>query len=382
MILKQTTFFASIFALLMITGCAGGFSSFSKGKQSIDTYNFQTGSDGVVMQFIEGLPPKQMFIGTDFSTGIKVKNNGAYDVTQNAEIKIIVPDQSAFRFTEGNNQNTKEFKLKGRSLYLKEGDEDVIMFPMKSLCFPGYDGTKKSIVTNYTRKIKATSCYYYETNANVDVCIDSTKFLGQQIDKPVCQMKEIVFSGGQGGPVGITRLSPTIIPKSKDKMTLQLAISVNKLKGQDYLIFGPGNKCDINSQNEVSIEVQIGGTQMICKPQKIKLKEKESVSSICTKEIDAQSGIFLSPAVINMKYYVQQSLLQQITVEPVPGGTDCGALSGKGSTTSDQCSQNYPDYSCQTVSCAAGEDIDSCAERFGCIRGLCPGGQTNICCPG
>ncbi|MBN1544552.1 hypothetical protein JW898_03770 [Candidatus Woesearchaeota archaeon] len=313
--------------LLMLSGCSGAGGFFKGNTKTIETYNFRQGTDALSMQFIEGMPPSQVFIGTDFSTGLKIKNMGAYDIDGNAELSISVPDASAFSFKQGNKE---QFIMKGKSLYIKEGEENVIIFPMKALCFPGY---AEQIVRNYTRKIKATACYYYETTANADLCIDTRKFLRAEKEKPECQMRDMTLSGGQGGPVGVSRISPTVIPQSTEEVTVQLAISIDKLKGADHNIFHPDSGCtDPQQLNRVQVSVEMGGEPLQCRPSEIQLKERQSVSMICEKKVNPSLGAFLSPVTVNMRYYVQQTQLKDITVEPPPleyGNTvNCAALSG------------------------------------------------------
>jgi hypothetical protein len=304
---------------MLIAGCGG----FSRGKTEIQSYNFRSGTEGVSMKFMDGMPPKQLFVGTEFSIGVMLKNNGAYDIEGNAELTIIAPDKTAFQFKEG---ESEFFTLRGKSLYLKEGEENVISFPMKALCFPGYDGTRKSVVTNYTRKLKAKACYQYETTANADLCIDTHKFTRQKSDKPACVMKDAKLSGGQGGPVGVVSISPQVIPKGTDKTTVQIGISIKKLKGLDHQVFHPDNGCDIDHQNKILVGVEMGGKPLTCSPVEIKIKEKDAVSTICKTEVDSRLGAYSTPISVSMRYYVQQNIIKDITVEPPPGGVDCKAI--------------------------------------------------------
>ncbi|MFH1063941.1 MAG: hypothetical protein V1729_02580 [Candidatus Woesearchaeota archaeon] len=309
------------FIVLLLSGCG-----FSKGNaQQIESYKFRQGSDGISMKFAEGMPPDQLYIGTEFSTGLKLKNLGAYDADSRATLKVTMPDMTAFQFNDGNEQ---QVSLRGKSLYVKEGEENIFIFPMKALCFPGYNGPKDFILKNYSRKMKATLCYYYETTADSDICIDTLKFRRQANEKIECAMKDEVLSGGQGGPVGVTRISPQIIPQSEGEVLVQLSISFNKLKGADHTIFSPSRTCgDLEGQNDVDIEVQMGGQALTCEPSTIKLKDRDSVGTVCKRRIEANMGAFTSPVSVNLRYHVQQSLLKQLTVEPPPGGTDCTSLS-------------------------------------------------------
>ncbi len=307
--------------LLMLVGCG-----FQKGSGSdIESYDFRRGSDGISMKFAEGLPPDLLYIGTDFSTGLKLKNLGAYDVDTKATLKITMPDMTAFQFNDGNEQ---QVTLNGKSLYIREGEENMFIFPMKALCFPGYNGPDDFILKNYSRKMKASLCYYYETTANSDICIDTLHYMRQPHEKIECSMKDAALSGGQGGPVGVTRIAPQIIPQSAEEVLVQLSISFKKLKGSDHKIFNPGKTCgDLKGQNDVAIQVEMGGQPLTCEPSTIKLKDKDSVGTVCKRRVAVNMGAFSSPVTVNMRYQVQQSLLKQLTVQPPPGGTDCSSLS-------------------------------------------------------
>jgi hypothetical protein len=302
----------AVLLFLVITGCGGGF--FKGRTDTIETYDFRKGTDGVAMKFVEDMPPKQVFIGSEFSTGLKLKNMGAFDVEQTrAFVELSVPDMSVLSFEKSHKE---PFALNGKSLYIKEGDEDLLLFPMKALCFPGYEDRT---VRNYTRKMRAAACYYYETTANADLCIDTRKFQRQPHEKPECQMKELILSGGQGGPVGVTKISPTILQSSENQITAQLRVSINKLKGADHTIYDPDTGCVVQGQNFVEIEVELGGKQLVCKPSEVKLKAKEAVGAVCELKLDSSLGAYLTPIVVKMKYYVKQSLLKEITIEPPPG---------------------------------------------------------------
>lgn len=315
---------ALLLALLAVTGCSGGF--FKGRSGTMKTYAFRQGTEGIAMGFLEEMPPSSLFVGTPFSMGLRIKNVGAYDITDRAEIKIIPPPK-AFAFQE---TDTKPFTLKGKSLYTKEGEEDIIMFPMRALCYPGYGGTAETtVVRNYTGKIEAAACYYYETVANADLCIDTMKYLRAKTDKPVCDMQPITFSGGQGGPVGVVSISPTVIPKSDNEMTLQLSLSIKDLSGQNIRIYQQDADCNQpEEQDKVELDVQVGGQNLWCEPYQIKVKQKDAVSTICTAPIDPSLGAYTTPISIKMTYKVRQGIVRNIALEPPPAGIDCKSIEG------------------------------------------------------
>ncbi len=361
---------------MMVAGCGG---SYQKGAGQIQAYNFRQGTQGLSMKFMEGMPPERVFVGSEFSIGLRIKNEGAFSIKDSAELRIIVPDETAFAFDE--KKASQSFKLEGKSLYIKDGEEDIIMFPTKALCFPGYDGTRASIVKNYTRKLKVNACYHYETTANADVCIDTIKYKRQEsLDKPACQMKDVTFSGGQGGPVGVVKISPSIIPQSDDMTKLKLSISLKKLQGDDHTIYGPSGGCNVDNQNQAEIMVQMGNEILTCTPYNLKLRD-EGATTECEKLVDPNAGAYITPITVTIRYYVEQNLLKQMTLEGPPGGIDCVAIGGKASGSTGTCTAAHPGYSCKQIICNQGEDISGCASRNGCYRGLCPGGTTNVCCP-
>jgi hypothetical protein len=322
--IKQTIVAVSIILTLLLAGCsnAGGF--FKGSSQPMETFKFRTGTDGLDMKFADGMPPAKVYIGTEFTIGIKVKNAGAYSIKDRANMRMTMPDPSVYMFKQGNDM---PFTLDGKSLYVKDGAEDLVTFPVKAMCFQGYSGTRGSIVTNYTSKLKAIACYYYETTANADLCIDTRKFTRPESEKASCQMKDISLSGGQGGPVGVQGVALTIIPQSAESMLIQLGITIKKLKGSEYSIFHPEAGCGLAGQNNITVEVELGGERMECKPSTVQLKES-GVSTICTKKINPKLGAYTSPLSVNMKYYVQQSVIKDINIEPPPGGVDCNAIKG------------------------------------------------------
>ena len=320
--MKMPVLIIMVLMMIFISGCGG----FKRGQGQIESYDFRQGIEGIAMQFLEGMPPNHMFVGTDFSTGVRIKNMGAYDITDRADLSIVV-NKEAFRFDKG---DTQQFVLRGRSLYTREGEEDIIMFPLRSLCYPGYGGTKETIVLrNYTTKVQATACYYYETTANADLCVDTMKHLRKPGDKLVCDMQDIVFSGGQGGPVGAVKVTPSVIPRSEDLATLQLSISFKKLQERGLWVYQKDAGCDEpKEENKVEIDVMVGGQRMVCEPYQVQLKARSAVGTVCKADIAPSMGAYKTQIRIIMKYKVKQSILKDLVVEPPPAGVNCQALKG------------------------------------------------------
>lgn len=310
---------------VLLAGCGGGF---FKGNPNPPNLEYQKGTQGLSFVFLEEAPPRSVFVGNDFSVGMKVKNEGSFDITDGATMEIQVPDDSAFYFSEG---EKKPVSLLGRSPYAPEGEESIIYFPVKALCFPGFDGSQASILKNYTAKIKAVACYPYETNANVDVCIDTRKFTRQVGEQLPCEMQQAHTSGGQGAPVAVTSVNPKVVPLKEGVVKLQLDLKIEKVGGDTVRIFHPdeGDDCKaLEHENEVALEAIMGTTMLSCEPSLVKLK-KSGVTVTCTRDVSTAMGTFTTPVDVNLRYRTQQGMMTTISVSPASDQKiNCESLSG------------------------------------------------------
>src|SRR3989338_3068783 len=70
-----------LFLLFFLSAC---------GNEPITQVHFkelQTGTKGLTMNFVKGMPPSENYEKTDFGVGLEIRNQGAWDVT-NAKIRI------------------------------------------------------------------------------------------------------------------------------------------------------------------------------------------------------------------------------------------------------------------------------------------------------
>ncbi|MBW2967910.1 hypothetical protein KY362_05485 [Candidatus Woesearchaeota archaeon] len=319
--------------LAVTTACSGGF--FRGRDRQMETYDFRSGTKGVELEFLQSMPPDEVFVGTDFSVGVKLKNMGAFSIYDRAELQVQPTDPTAFTFQQG---KSEPFELGGKSLYIREGDEDVIMFSAKAVCFRGFDGTAASSIKHVETKIKATACYYYETEANADICIDTLHHQRRPDEAVACTMQDVSLSGGQGGPVGVTKVKVQPPLPQAQGVLLQLPITIKKVAGGDTTIFHPeaGSCVDFEEQDEVEVSATLGGKTMQCEPEKIQLRARvDEPNLLCQVPLDPSLGAYKSPLSINIKYYVADSKLKDIKTEAPPGEVviNCDALGSTSSST-------------------------------------------------
>lgn len=356
---------------------------------SLSLENFRKGTDALSIEFLENSPPLAVFVKDKFNIAFLVKNVGAFDITDGT-VTLAGFEQSAWKFQTS--PPTQSFSIPGRSQYLSQGGEDIITFPVESRCFPGYTGSQQSSAKiNYTSNFKAIACFKYQAQADASVCIDPVRSRTAS-EKPECTPKPVTFSGGQGGPVGVTTINTGVVPYGKDiNVDVTIAISKVSSKASIYSSQSPNRCFSADALNKVEIEVFLSGQLLQCNAKQLELHASGDSVVKCTKTLPPEQvkGAFVAPVTVRVSYLVSQSALKSILVSPPPGQkVDCevAASATKGSgfssgVTTDACAQSYAGHSCKDISGECPDASVSCLKNLGCVQGICPGPATVVCCP-
>lgn len=379
--------------LLSLTACSSiNFSNpFKKTNTgSLTMENFRKGSDAISIEFLPNSPPEAVFVKDKFNIAFMIKNLGAYDITDGT-VTLVGFEQSAWKFQ--NTPPTQTFTIPGRSQYLSQGGEDVITFPVQSECFPGYSGTTASARLNYSSNFKAIACFGYQTIADATICIDPVR-VRTAGEKPECTPKPVTFSGGQGGPVGVTSINVGVVPYGND-VNAEITISLTKLNNKVSIYSSQSpNKCfSADTLNKVELEVMLSGQAVQCNANQIEIHSSGDSVVKCTKALppDVVTGAFTAPVSVKLTYLASQSAIKSILVSPPPGqNVECanaGATTGVGNTggsagaTGNACTNAHPGFSCKDISSSCPDASLDCLSSIGCFKGLCPGAATIVCCP-
>ena len=89
--------------LLVLVGCSQSSGIYKGDVNTGDLQantNYRTGTTSLDFTFLKSMPPKSIFIQDSFNIGVKLKNNGAFDV-QNGFVVVSGFEQEAFDFTSG-----------------------------------------------------------------------------------------------------------------------------------------------------------------------------------------------------------------------------------------------------------------------------------------
>ncbi|MBT5021594.1 hypothetical protein HON01_02135 [Candidatus Woesearchaeota archaeon] len=314
---------------MTLAGCSGGsrFSAWGGGQSTgnLQLHNPYQGIQGIMLEFVESMPPETVLIGDKFDIGIRVKNYGAYDIDTGKGEIILNADSNIF-LVEGN-KLTKNFEVLGRSEFLSEGEEDIILFPIMVRCFDQLKGSKNNII----KTITAISCYDYETKFGVDVCLDPTakdNINREEIEK-ICEQQNLSFSGGQGAPIAINRVDANIVPY-KNKLQAMVTIELSQVQdGEVYFSESKLSCSDPGKQNRIYADVELRGQKLNCKSltssglpsNVVELKSKVGMLR-CQTELTSTEGTFTTPLTINLKYNFKSKIHQKLNIIPPSGELD------------------------------------------------------------
>ncbi|MBU0461563.1 MAG: hypothetical protein KJ574_03170 [Nanoarchaeota archaeon] len=314
----SASIFALIVALLLIlSGCG------PTDNQPVLNVNFRTGTEGLKMSFIENMPTDKLFAGEQFNIGLYLENAGAHDIDRGI-ITISGYERNQYTFAGGNmtgetalGPNSMMFQLRGRSQYDSQGEKTPMIFDVKSNCYPAM---AQQIRTNLTTTFRATACYTYATIANAQVCIDTNPLSTQSTQKKTCQVKSIPLSGGQGGPVGVTMIEPSMIPVG-DGVRARFIIHVKNLNtnGIVYATSAFDNNCEnipgMKLQNKVLFGASLANIPMYCNPgPEVELRSAQDTLISCEADLTREGGVYETQLIMSLEYAYSQDTIKKVNV--------------------------------------------------------------------
>ena len=320
--IKNSFAIMNLFFLILIAGCT----SVSTGKnQEIDVH---TGYQGLVMEFVKNTPPPKVFEQQEFPVYLKIMNSGAYSikdtkayinlgVEKDYTSKVTLLESSAIQKSEG--ANAAAFTLKGKTNVNPNGDEEVISYNVIAGSIDPQSEAHPSAVT-------AALCYPYQSELSSTICIDSD-ISNLRPEKKVCQVKDLVTSGGQGAPVAVTKVEISMLPASAGKDNIQKIIpqfliyveNVGKglvIRNEAVSNFCTKSETSHEDLNVVYVDAQLSGENLNCQigtkekiPGHIKLNDKKDIVR-CTldKGITSSQNAYLSPLKITLTYGYTQTI--------------------------------------------------------------------------
>ena len=334
----KTKYFNSIPILIVAIFMTASCTSQNNKPADIDVH---VGFDGLNIEFLKNTPPQKVFEGDIFPVIVRIKNNGAYSVTENNKAVFSLGVEKDYTkslqllhkgkidVSEGVSSSAA-FSLDGKSNINPIGSEDTISYNIEAGKIDPQSELHQSTVI-------ATVCYPYETFLSSTVCID-TDVNNLRPAKKVCNAQDLAFPNGQGGPVAVTKIETRMLPAQlsaqspgTEKIKPQFLIYVeNKLPGlviksESAREFCTKSDVSHDNYNIVYVDASLSNQQLTCQldtqqknnlPGHIKLKDKKDIIRCSLEEgIDRNIDTYLSPLKVILRYGYTQSIATSYLIE-------------------------------------------------------------------
>lgn len=189
---KSILFCVVILCLLFLSAC-----QLQSGLQPKDSQMFsqRSGSEGLRINFLENLPPQQLFDNEEFNAVIQVENQGSSDVG-GAGDKIYLSGFDQSIITGISNFGMSVPRLRGKDLFTQNIDVELVSFK------GGINLLKNKGLNQFNTPLMLTTCYEYTTLASPQICVDPNP-LAPSLKPKVCTA-QTVGAGTQGAPIAVS----------------------------------------------------------------------------------------------------------------------------------------------------------------------------------
>jgi len=314
-----------VLMLSVIGGCSG---SKDVGPEKTP---FIGGENGMIMSFISGAPPEEIFDDSQspFGIMIKLKNMGEDDVeTTDGYVEVI-------------GINAKDFN-KGSQADLKTNIPDDIERAKKTFEGKVLDGGSAiaeftdlmytpDIAGNKEARIRASTCYNYKTRATSLICVKKD-LLKNMNTKEICEVSGKKTIHNSGGPIHITNFEQA--PMGNDK--IQLTIDIDHVGETNDMFYKLGTDCDDTPTNMDRFKVFLkvtsdvdgekaecsgitGGTDL--SEGYITLYNKEPRRIVCTLDVSSVDSVYEDSFDVELDYRYEQFIEKTLLIKDVSGET-------------------------------------------------------------
>ena len=313
---KKIIFSLLVLVVLVLTGCNGG------SDKSITDVDVRTGFEGLVMEFTKNAPPDKVFEDSVFPIAIHLRNKGASDVKEG--FFVLGFEKTYVDFADRKKEIT-EFEIKGKSIFNLNGDEEFITLNAETKKVGAQSETHPSTIL-------ATACYPYESTLGTSVCVD-TDIFGTKLREKACQVKDLQFGKGQGGPVTITKIETRMLPDADPDLDVvkPLFIIYVENKGKGEVITSNKIKSACSSEalnykdfNRIEIRASLSGKELNCNVAgqesgaEIRLREKKDmIRCILNEGIGRNQDAYTAPLKIELNYGYTFTISKNIIIEKI-----------------------------------------------------------------
>ena len=299
-----------ILVVIFIAGCAstGGSSFFNRDKNSgFEEEIIFEGINGLELAFLEGAPPKEVYQNSPFDIVLEMHNDGALDIVKGtAKLGISL----LFDVDD----TTKSFQT-------IMGKENFQLGETAQIRWDGIDLKRTAIRKDSTENINVQVCYEGGTLAQPEVCVRPRPGKPGVLDGG-CTVGEKSVSGGQGGPIAITKILDNDVREQGDSNVITFRIQVENVGGGDVINKGEVDDCKLSARDkqEARIDIQVGwldGTEFECNRNtdgKLVMNNGKGLIT-CVSSAVPNDQHYSTPLNIKMNYGYVDSIKTSLTVK-------------------------------------------------------------------
>ena len=209
------------------------------------------GGNGVLVKWVNNLPPAQLYDDQPFEVALEIENNGASPIGSSTD-RVYISGFSRERIS-GEYTNGEQMPQLDAQTQYNTGGKDLITFKGTIL--------KLSTANQYNIPLTATACYEYKTEAGATICIDPNPYTTST--RPKSCTSGVVSVGAQGAPVKVTSITTEPSP-TQTRITITIANSgggdVYKRDKLSYCSPYNSQRLNYGDQNIVEVEdISVGG---------------------------------------------------------------------------------------------------------------------------
>lgn len=297
-----------ILMLLFLLSCAPSNPKTPQEMSGITKY-VRSGLQGIDMQYIENLPPYQLYDTSELTAIVELRNLGSHDISEDeCVVTLSGYDPHIIRsITERKSCG----QLEGKDEYMIDGGYNMVEFSSSSISLPGE-------IDLYNPNLVASVCYKYTTVANPQVCIDP-HFYDLSSDQRICEVRDVSLAGGQGAPVAVSFVNVDMV---NNRAIFQIDVT-NVGTGR---IISPQvgiNHCPLNLRyndfDELRYNVELSGASLLrCSPENNLVRLVNGRGRIiCSFDI-GNTQAYTTPLRIELDYNYLSSIRKQVEIIRTP----------------------------------------------------------------
>lgn len=303
-------------AFLSAAGCGGG------GGRDIETPDIYSGTQGLKVEFLPDAPPENIYEKREFMAGLMVTNDGPIDIEDGVIslsieedfLEVISWDIDAHDLDIRNTDYyTTYFSVFGKTVADPEPKQGIMLVRL----YPHELPVQTEVHTTY---ITATACYDYKTILSEEVCIEADLYDTTKSVK-VCNAREMSFAG-QGGPVAVTRIVPTMMPSAEGtRITPHFRIFIKNSGNGAVISTDSAELCSSDALskedvNKISIKGKLFNTDITCTPETFRLDENGEAEVECelASGVEVEQDAYMSVLVLVLDYGYTFSVSDKVTI--------------------------------------------------------------------